>query len=274
MRRRAVGRAVMSDAVAAQRVREGRRDAFLLLVDRHSAAVHAYLRTCLTDRGEVDSLTEETFRRAYAVALRGTEPYTHWRVQLLTTARGLAVSAWARDPYSMNVADGFRYWAARGGVWPLMARSALFEAYRSLPLRWQTVLWHTAVEEDGPALTTDVLGLPRGQYTTVTGRARQAIREFYLDVYRRAAVRRPSCTAFVQSYSRRPAIVSAAEWARARAHAIRCVRCGEVELDLSDIGYQLCAQLPAALLGWWHDPLYREARATPLPMSPPAFPRR
>ncbi|MFD5390943.1 RNA polymerase sigma factor [Streptomyces sp. NPDC127074] len=267
MRGRVARRTAMSDTAAAQRVRQGDRDAFLLLVDRHSFAVHAYLRTCLTDRGEVDSLTEETFRRGYQVAVRGVEPHTHWRLQLLATARGLALSAWARDPYSVAIADGFRYWAATGGVWPLTARSFLFEAFRSLPTRWQTVLWHTAVEQDSAALTSDVLGLESGHYTTVTQRARQALREFYLDLYRRTVVHQPSCVAFVQSYGRRPAL-SFEEWAL--SHPARCVPCSEVEFDLSDIGYQLRAQLPAALLGWWHDVLYREARATPLPMTDPS----
>jgi RNA polymerase sigma-70 factor, ECF subfamily len=62
-----------SDAELMARVREGDRDAFTDLVDRHKDAVVSYLTRLTGDRDRADDLAQETFLRLFRAAADYTE---------------------------------------------------------------------------------------------------------------------------------------------------------------------------------------------------------
>ncbi|MFF3767386.1 hypothetical protein ACFYYR_25335 [Streptomyces sp. NPDC001922] len=251
-----------SDSTVGQYIRRGHPGALTVLVERHYPAVHSYLRTCLTEPGPVEWATEETFRRAYQATERGTDVFMVWRIQLLATARTVAMRVWAQDTLSPGITTEFRQWAASGGTWPIEARVALSDAYTHLPMRWQTALWHSVIECDDPAVLGKVLGVPKEKVPLFSDRARGALRDSYLAAYRRKVENRLPCLVYAQGRSLHP--VGASEhWSD--SHQAQCTFCGQVESDLSDLDHQLRAQLPEKLLGWWNDTAYREMRRSSHP---------
>ena len=53
-------------------------------------------------------------------------------------------------------------------------------AFHRLPERWQTVLWHTEVEQESPAEVAPLLGLTPNGVAALAYRAREGLRQAYL----------------------------------------------------------------------------------------------
>ncbi|MFF3402919.1 RNA polymerase sigma factor [Streptomyces sp. NPDC002659] len=246
-------RAGASDVTLAQSMRQGHPGALALLIGRHYVAVRGYLSTCFTEPHTVDHLTEETFRRAYVSVRNGGDVLVVWRPQLFATARTLAMTTWAREPRSTTATAGFCRWASSGGGWPIDGPAALSDAYRTLPLRWRTALWHAVVEGESPAL---VLGLPLDDAHGVKDRAKQVLRDFYLATYRQAVEHRLPCGLFALDRMERSG-APPVDWFR--THLFQCRQCHDLEFDLTYLDHRLRAQLPGELLGWWSDGAYRRA---------------
>ncbi|MFF4352486.1 hypothetical protein [Streptomyces sp. NPDC001530] len=225
-----------------------------------------------------DDLVERTFSHVFDATTRGAFPAGSWRLHLLTTARNLALREWAYQP------DGpfdayFRHWASTGGTWSLTQRSRLTQAYRMLPERRQTSLWHSIVEREGRATTIACLGMRREQYGPLTGRARANLHDNYLTLHQQTVAPSTECTMYVPLLAASVESESTGqdpEPTRARAHVADhladCTVCREAYEDLSDLDGQLRAQLPPLLLGWWPGPVYHALRTILLtPVQRPAF---
>ncbi|MFF3402901.1 RNA polymerase sigma factor [Streptomyces sp. NPDC002659] len=255
----------VSDTLVLDRIRQGNKQALTVLIGRHHASVCSYLSTCLTDPDVVEQATHETFRQVHEAAERA-DLLTVNRIQLLGAARSVAIDIWRADPEGCAVTDGFRHWVTSGGSWPLEAPAALFDAYRSLPMRWQSALWHMAVDEDKPSVTAEVLGLPPGRLTITGQRARHALKDFYLAAYERSARDRPACLAHARD---RAVFTTVVPGATATGHSSLCLPCAQADADLADLDLGLRLQLPAMLLGWWNDTAYQQMRALALRNSDP-----
>jgi hypothetical protein len=108
----------------------------------------------------------------------GSGPRHAVRAYLLTTVRHTA-AAWTRTARREQLVDDFAAFAeqaAGGGRAELSdtdtlelgadvramqeaERSLALEAFRSLPERWQAVLWHTEVEDESPSEVATLFGL-------------------------------------------------------------------------------------------------------------------
>jgi hypothetical protein len=62
-------------------------------------------------------------------------------------------------------------------------------AFRSLPERWQAVLWHTDIEASGPAEIAWLLGLSANSVAALAYRAREGLRQAYLQMHLSEVVR-------------------------------------------------------------------------------------
>ncbi|KOG86941.1 ECF subfamily RNA polymerase sigma-24 subunit, partial [Streptomyces varsoviensis] len=61
--------------------------------------------------------------------------------------------------------------------------SLAVQAFRSLPPRWQTVLWHTTVEEESPSEVAPLLGLTANATAVLAHRAREGLKQAYLQAH-------------------------------------------------------------------------------------------
>ncbi|MDX3101667.1 ricin-type beta-trefoil lectin domain protein [Nonomuraea angiospora] len=67
-------------------------------------------------------------------------------------------------------------------------------AFRSLPPRWQTVLWHTLIEEEESERGARILGITPGNVSVLAFRAREGLRKAYLAAHVGACS--PECQSF------------------------------------------------------------------------------
>src|SRR5207244_9381972 len=57
------------------------------------------------------------------------------------------------------------------------------QAFRSLPERYQTVLWHTTVEDESPSEVAPLLGLTANATAVLAHRAREGLKQAYLQAH-------------------------------------------------------------------------------------------
>src|SRR4051812_39316484 len=157
-----------SDADLIARMRAGDDSAYEELYRRHASAVRRYARTCCRDAYTADDLTAEVFARMLQAVRGGSGPEHAVRAYLLTSVRRVAAN-WTKSAKREQLVDDFAVFAAQaargsegsdGGTLDPGAdvramheaeQSMAMRAFRSLPERWQAVLWHTEVEDESPS---------------------------------------------------------------------------------------------------------------------------
>ena len=143
-------RASALDLVAA--TRDGDRGAFAQLWQRHQQAALT-VAASMQSGFDADDLVSESFALVYRSIMRGGGPTTGFRAYLFTTVRNTA-AAWGRgqrefaDDQLDEVVDPRTEWDETDAA---LDRSTTVQAFRSLPTRWQEVLWYTEIEKLKPA---------------------------------------------------------------------------------------------------------------------------
>jgi RNA polymerase sigma factor (sigma-70 family) len=159
---RLVAPTTASDDVLIDRVRRGDTSAFAALWERHVASARTAARA-ISPRLDPDDLVSETF-----AAIR---PY------MFTAIRNTAASWGGRprdvqleeiedvaDPGAEDIGDAF----AR--------RTLVIDALRTLPPRWQSLLWSLEVEGMKPREVATVMGVSPNAVSALRRRARAGLR--------------------------------------------------------------------------------------------------
>ncbi|WP_427155409.1 sigma-70 family RNA polymerase sigma factor [Streptomyces sp. TRM70308] len=263
-------RAGVADAELLARMREGDGQAYGELYRRHSEAVRRYARACCRDADTADDLTHEVFARTLLAVRGGSGPRTAVRPYLLAAVRH-AAAHWVRTRRREHLVDDFAAFAvaAAGGrraaadetlafgadVRALHAaeQALVVRAFRALPERWQTVLWHTTVEQAPPHEVAPLLGLTPNATAVLAHRAREGLRQAYLQAHVSDALTTGGSCA--QHADRLGAYARGALRTRAerglRRHLEGCARCRTATLELSDLNARLRGLLPVAVIGWF-----------------------
>ncbi|MQS15724.1 sigma-70 family RNA polymerase sigma factor [Streptomyces kaniharaensis] len=127
-------------------------------------------------------------------------------------------------------------------------------AFRSLPERWQAVLWHALVEHEPAAATARRLGITACGIGSLVVRAREGLREAYLRAHLDQTTSE-ECRHFgvlLAASIRGPDKRAARDLAR---HLQACADCAHAERDLRDLNGRLGMILPAGILLWSPHPL-------------------
>ncbi|MEV0319913.1 sigma-70 family RNA polymerase sigma factor [Streptomyces sp. NPDC050658] len=227
---------------------------------RHRAAVLSYARTCCRDPHTAEDLVSEAFARTIRVVRSGGGPEAAWRPYLLVVVRRTAAD-WAASSRRTALSAEFEQWfeehtdASEGEdgeerVLRLEEHSLVLRGFRSLPERWQAVLWHTVVEDESPARTGARLGISASAVTSLAARAREGLREAYLTAH----VQSGDATAECGHYrSLLAAAVRRSGWRGSRdlaRHLSACARCRRAATELADLNSRLRTALPAGVLLW------------------------
>ncbi|MEU9798952.1 sigma-70 family RNA polymerase sigma factor [Streptomyces sp. NPDC051000] len=223
---------------------------------RHHSAVLAYARTCCRDLPTAQDLAAEAFARTYRAVAWGTGPEYAWRPYLLTCVRRLA-AAWAREGARTRLSEDFEEWAGQlsdgqdpdEAVFSAEEGSLVLRAYRSLPERWQTVLWHSVVEHEPAAETAGRLGISAGGVGSLVARAREGLREAYLRAHldQSASDECRHYGAQIAAMLRRPGKRRTRDLGR---HLQGCADCSRAERDLRDVNGRLGVLLLGGILLW------------------------
>ncbi|MEI7034480.1 sigma-70 family RNA polymerase sigma factor [Streptomyces pratensis] len=260
----------LSDARLIEGMRGGDDRAYEELFRRHSAAVLRYARSCCRDAHTADDLTAEVFARTLQAVRGGKGPQESVRAYLMTAVRHVA-AAWTKSAKREHLVDDFAVFAAqatRSSGLPAddtvglgadvlamheAEQSLAVRAFRSLPERWQAVLWHTAVEEESPSEIAPLFGLTANATAVLAGRAREGLKQAYLQAHvSQALTGGGDCARYADrlgAYARGGLRIRAERGLR--RHLDTCSRCRVAAGELDQVNAGIPALLPVAVIGWF-----------------------
>ncbi|MEU5547007.1 sigma-70 family RNA polymerase sigma factor [Streptomyces sioyaensis] len=256
-----------SDAQLLADLRAGDDSAYEEMYRRHAPAVRGYARSCCRDADTAEDLTGEVFARTLQAVRGGAGPDTAVRAYLLTTLRRVAAS-WAKTARREQLVEDFAVFAVSAAGSPgeektvapgadvramqEAERSMAVQAFRSLPERYQTVLWHTAVEDESPSEVAPLLGLTANATAVLAHRAREGLKQAYLQAHvSQSLTAGGDCARYADrlgAYARGGLRMRAERGLR--RHLADCARCRLAALEVEDVNQRIGALLPVAVIGW------------------------
>ncbi|MER5979344.1 sigma-70 family RNA polymerase sigma factor [Streptomyces sp. NPDC001857] len=269
-----------ADGDLVARMSAGDDTAYEELYRRHADAVRRYARTCCRDAHTADDLTAEVFARMLQAVRGGSGPRHAVRAYLLTCVRRVA-AGWTRSARREQLVDDFAVFAERAARSAETAghdtldegadvsamheaeRSMAMRAFRSLPERWQAVLWHTEVEDESPSEVATLFGLDANGTRVLASRAREGLKQAYLQAHVNATLMSDEeCARYADqlgAYARRRLRTRAERGLR--RHLDECARCRLAALQLEEVAGTIPAVVPLAVLGWFGASGYAKAAA-------------
>ncbi|WP_328450818.1 sigma-70 family RNA polymerase sigma factor [Streptomyces sp. NBC_00386] len=268
------------DAGLIERMRAGDDTAYEELYRRHAEAVRRYARTCCRDSHTADDLTAEVFARMLQAVRGGSGPEHAVRAYLLTTVRRVAAN-WTKTARREQLVDDFAVFAAqvaRGSevsdddtldlgadvrAMHEAEQSMAMRAFRSLPERWQAVLWHTEVEDESPSEVATLFGLDANGTRVLASRAREGLRQAYLQAHVSTTLTMDEeCARYADrlgAYARGGLRTRAERGLR--KHLEECARCRLAAGQIKEVAGGIPAVVPVAVIGWFGAAGYAKAVA-------------
>ncbi|MEU2078058.1 sigma-70 family RNA polymerase sigma factor [Streptomyces sp. NPDC013489] len=264
-----------SDSELVQLMRDGDDSAYEELFRRHSDAVRRYARTCCRDAHTADDLTAEVFARTLQAVRGGAGPEQAVRAYLMTTVRRVAAN-WTKTQRREHLVEDFAVFAAEAARSSEVAdqtasfgagldlgadvlamheaeQSLAMQAFRSLPERWQAVLWHTTVEEESPSEVAPLFGLTANATAVLASRAREGLKQAYLQAHvSQSLTAGGDCARYADrlgAYARGGLRMRAERGLR--KHLDECAKCRVAAGELAHVNAGIPALLPVAVIGWF-----------------------
>ena len=259
-----------SDADLIGRMRSGDDTAYEELYRRHADAVRRYARTCCRDAHTADDLTAEVFARMLQAVRGGHGPEHAVRAYLLTTVRRVAAN-WTKSAKREQLVDDFAVFAAQAARSSEVSdddtldlgadvramheaeQSMAMQAFRSLPERWQAVLWHTEVEDESPSEVATLFGLDANGTRVLASRAREGLKQAYLQAHVSAALSGDEeCARYADrlgAYARGGLRTRAERGLR--KHLEECAKCRLAAGQIKEVASGIPGVVPVAVIGWF-----------------------
>ena len=256
------------DGELIERMRGGDDSAYEELYRRHAGAVRRYARTCCRDAHTAEDLTAEVFARMLQAVRGGSGPEHAVRAYLLTSVRRVAAH-WIRSARREQLVDDFATFAQQAARSAEVSdddtlelgadaralheaeQSMAMRAFRSLPERWQAVLWHTEVEDESPSEVAVLFGLDANGTRVLASRAREGLKQAYLQAHVSATLTADAeCARYADqlgSYARRKLRVRAERGLR--KHLAECARCRLAAAQIEEVAGGIPAVVPVAVIG-------------------------
>ena len=234
--------AVPSDAALIMALRQGDDTAYGELYRRHADAARGLARQLVHGKSEVDDVVSETFARVLDLMRRGGGPESAFRPYLLTAVRRVAYDRFRTDRRSVVTDEIEGYDPGTPFVDPAIAgleRSLIARAFYSLPERWRAVLWHTEVEEARPADVAPLLGLSANGVAALAYRAREGLRQAYLQMHLSGAADETCRPALERLGAYVRGGLSKRETPIVESHLSDCADCRGVYAELADVNVGL-----------------------------------
>ncbi|WP_203137564.1 sigma-70 family RNA polymerase sigma factor [Microbacterium sp. JZ31] len=239
------------DADLVLRSRSGDRDAFGELWRRHYRSAIVVARSVTTSI-DADDLVQEAYARIFQAIQRGGGPTGSFRAYLFTSIRNTA-AGWGRasrdtalDELEALVDPG----TTEDATIAALDRSLTHTAFRSLPARWQEVLWYTEVERRGPADVAPLLGMKPVAVAQLAFRAREGLREAWIQAHLNAVDAGSECQWTIEHLGAHTrGNLGARNRERLDRHLRACARCTIVASEAQEVGSRLALVLLPVTLG-------------------------
>lgn len=239
-----------SDTDLVASARDGDEEAFAELWRRHAAAGRTVARSFSTE--DPDDVVAEAYLRILAAVRNGNGPTTGFRPYLFTTIRSVA-AGWGqrRREHPLEDAESIPDPSTtEAASMDALDRSLTVTAFRSLPERWQEVLWYTEVEQMTAAAVAPLLGLTPNGTAALAYRAREGLRQAWIQAHIAASPEGSEhrwTTERVGAYSRGG--LGKRDTARIERHLAECTKCSIVAAEARNVGSRLTLVLLPLLLG-------------------------
>jgi len=247
-----ISKLTTSDAGLIESARSGDTRAFGELWQRHYRSAARVARQC-TSSIDADDLVSEAFARIFQRVLAGGGPDGAFRPYLYTTIRNLAATWGAQRSRDVQVdlIDDFEDERIPDdpATWAL-DRTLTARAFRSLPERWQTVLWYTEVEGMDPHEVAPLMGMTANGVAALSYRAREGLRKAWLQAHINDAQASGECQ-FVMGKLGDHTRDGLGERDRKRVeeHLLTCTKCAIVSEEVEEVGSHLAYILLPLILG-------------------------
>src|SRR5581483_657357 len=269
------------DTDLAQAAAAGDRSAFDTLYKRYSPSAWRVAYSATGNRDDAADAVAEAFTRLLTAVNAGRlTDVKRFGPYVIATTRNAAIDILRRSgrirPTDADLGEASQP-AATGPADRLvdnMDATLAASAFRSLPERWRSVLWLTAVEGMAPADAAGLLGISPNGAAQLAVRARAGLRQRYLQAHLRGDVE-PECRKTVELLG---AYVGGGltprDVAKVDQHLAGCASCTVRRDELEDVGTALrrvVIPLPLALgaLTWQHWlKTMKESSRAPKPLIP------
>lgn len=240
-----------SDAELIERARSGDSSAFGELWRRHYRPAARVARQ-FTSSIDADDLVSEAYARIYQRVLAGGGPSGAFRPYLYTTIRNLA-SSWGAANREVQVELIEEFEDDRipedPATWAL-DRTLTARAFRTLPERWQTVLWYTEVEGMDPHEVAPLMGMTPNGVAALSYRAREGLRKAWLQAHVSDASASGECRWAMSKLGEHARDgLGTRDRTRLLAHLEDCSRCVIVSEEVEEVGSHLAMVMLPLLLG-------------------------
>ena len=233
------------------RTRSGDRGAFAELWYRHYRSGIAVARA-VTSAHEPDDLVQEAYSRIYQSILRGGGPTGSFRAYLFASIRNTA-AAWGRagretafDEFE-TIEDPTTNEEATEAA---LDRGLTHRAFRSLPSRWQEVLWYTEIEQMKPAEVAPLLGMKPTAVAQLAFRAREGLREAWIQAHLQSVADGSDCQWTIEHLGAHArANLSRRDQRKVDEHLGDCTRCSIVAAEAKEVSSRLALVLLPLTLG-------------------------
>jgi len=241
----------VGDAELIKATRAGDEHAYAELYRRHHASALRFARTLANSSADAEDIAADAFARVLATLKAGKGPDEAFRPYLLSAVRNIFYRQAQRkardqplDELILAHGEPFTDPALVDDESRLIAT-----AFGELPERWRVVLWHTEVEGEKPAEVARLLGISANAVAALAYRAREGLRERYLQAHlgRAADEQCRATVAQLAAYTRNK--LSRSDAQRVRLHLDECERCRQLFAELTDINSRLGAILAPLVLG-------------------------
>lgn len=240
-----------SDQELIECARSGDTSAFAELWRRHYRSAARVARQ-FTSSIDADDLVSEAYARIFQRVLAGGGPTGAFRPYLYTTIRNLA-STWgaASRDVQVDVIEEFEDERIPDdpAAWAL-DRTLTAKAFRTLPDRWQTVLWYTEVEGMDPHEVAPLMGLTANGVAALSYRAREGLRTAWLQAHISNAGTSNDCQWTMSRLGDRARhSLTDRERERVELHLLQCTKCSVISEEVEEVGSHLAMVMIPLLLG-------------------------
>jgi RNA polymerase sigma factor (sigma-70 family) len=240
-----------SDESLVERTRSGDQRAFAELWRRHYRSGARVARQ-FTSSIDADDLVSEAYTRIYQRVLAGGGPTGAFRPYLYTTIRNLAATwgAKSKDVQVDDIADFEDPDTLEDPAALALDRTLTARAFRSLPERWQSVLWYTEVEGMDPHEVAPILGMSANGVAALSYRAREGLRKAWLQAHINDATASGECQwtiSRIGDHARNG--LSTRDTERMTFHLATCSKCAIINEEVDEVGSRLALVMFPILLG-------------------------
>lgn len=166
--------------------RDGDPNALDLLYRRHRDSALRYAWSLAGNTQDAEDIVHSAFTKTINALANGCGPHENFPAYLCTAIKSVAAGVWTKSSREFPV-HPLQLETARDPLLtqrreePTEAHARVASALKSLPVRWQTVLWYAEVLQEPPRRIGPLMGIKPNAASALLWRAKAGLRRAYVE---------------------------------------------------------------------------------------------